>query len=210
MVSQEVITYKQVPVKMISDIETLELFQDENLMYVVKFLRNGPMSISDLEKAFKDIGEEKSDKTIYRYLHKLIKAKLVAKAGKRVSSLKEDDLISETIYLRTAKAFITVNPVDTRECTDGPECPVWEVSRLLIGQIYGKEGDPKKFSKVVNEFDRIKDEMVINLFKKADEETLDKIAALDWGGINHILQFVGWLALSTKKDIGADIRSCFE
>ena len=209
MTSQEVITYKQKPVRIIRDEETLEYFKDENLMYVIKFLKDGPMSIQDLEKAFKRIGEEKSDKTIYRYLHKLIQGKLVAKAGKRVTSVKEDDLVSETIYLRTAKAFITVMPIDIRECKGGEECPVWEVTRLLLGQLLGSKGDKKKFADFATSIDRDKDDLVINLFENADEETLDKIADLDWQGINHVLQFAGWLAICTKKDILKELKECF-
>ena len=210
MVSQEVITYRQKPVKIIRDLDTLEFFRDENLMRVIKFLRNGPMSIQDLEKAFKEVGDEKSDKTIYRYLHKLIQAKLVAKAGKRVTSANEDDLISETIYLRTAKAFITITPIDLRECQGGPECAVWEVTRLLMGQLLGNTGDPDKFSKFASNLDKEKDELVIKLFENADDETLDKIADLDWSGINHVLQFAGWLAISNQIDIPADLRKCYE
>lgn len=210
MVSQEVITYKQKPVRIISDEKTLEYFKDENLMRVVKFLRNGPMSISDLEEAFKKIGDEKSDKTIYRYLHKLIKAKLVAKAGKRVTSVNENDLVSETIYLRTAKAFITVTPIDIRECKGDSSCPVWDVTRLLVGQLLGKEADPAKFAEFASKIDQEKDKLVIELFKDADEETLDKVAALDWSGINHVLQFAGWLAYSTQKDIPGTLHELYD
>ncbi|NHJ05969.1 MAG: hypothetical protein EAX90_14170 [Candidatus Heimdallarchaeota archaeon] len=208
--SQEVITYRQKPVKIIRDNKTLEFFRDENLMYVIKFLKNGPMSIQDLENAFTKIGVEKSDKTIYRYLHKLIQAKLVAKAGKRVSSIKEDDLISETIYLRTAKAFITVQPIDMRECKGGTDCPVWEVTRILIGQLIGNSGDAEKFAEFASSVDKEKDEIVIKLFESADEDTLDKIADLDWQGINHVLQFAGWLALSTRMDIGNELRKSYD
>ncbi|HUU78063.1 MAG TPA: hypothetical protein VMX55_06920 [candidate division Zixibacteria bacterium] len=210
MTSQEVITYRQKPVKIIRDNKTLEFFRDENLMYVIKFLKNGPMSIQDLENAFTNIGVEKSDKTIYRYLHKLIQAKLVAKAGKRVSSVKEDDLVSETIYLRTAKAFITVQPIDLRECKGSADCPVWEVTRILIGQLIGNSGDAEKFAEFASSVDREKDEIVIKLFESADEDTLDKIADLDWQGINHVLQFAGWLALSTKMDIGKELRKSYD
>jgi len=210
LTSQEVITYRQKPVKIIRDNKTLEFFRDENLMYVIKFLKNGPMSIQDLENAFTNIGVEKSDKTIYRYLHKLIQAKLVAKAGKRVSSVKEDDLVSETIYLRTAKAFITVQPIDLRECKGSADCPVWEVTRILIGQLIGNSGDAEKFAEFASSVDREKDEIVIKLFESADEDTLDKIADLDWQGINHVLQFAGWLALSTKMDIGKELRKSYD
>lgn len=206
MTSQDVISFKQTPIKIINDKETLEVFQDENLMNVVKFLRRGPMSITDLVKAFNEVGEEKSDKTIYRYLHKLIRTKLVAKAGKRVTSVKEDELVSETIYLRTAKAFITIAPLEGKEFVKGIECPIWASIRLLLQDFYGKQIDPEKFNKFINHLDKTKDKLVIDLFKKAESKTLDKIAELDWNGMNMILQYVGWLVLAKEMEISSELQ----
>lgn len=210
MVSQEAITYKQKPVKIIKDQETLEVFHDENLMTVLSFLKKGPCSIGDLVSKFKAYDNEKSDKTIYRYLHKLIQVKLVAKAGKRVTSSGEDDIISETIYIRSAKAFITVNPIDDQACKGGEECPVWEAIRLLVGQFFDNKGDRKSFSELATKLDRDIDNLVIQMFENADEETLDKIVDLDWSGINHVMQFAGWLAISTKIDIPKELEKSYE
>ncbi len=209
MVSQEAITYKQKPVKIIKDQETLKIFHDENLMQVLSYLKKGPSSIQDLVVKFKKHDNEKSDKTIYRYLHKLIEVKLVAKAGKRVTADKNDDIISETIYIRSAKAFITVNPIDDRDCSGGEECPVWEVIRLLVGQFYDKKGDGKSFSELATKLDRDIDNLVIQMFENADEETLDKIVELDWSGINHVMQFAGWMAISTKIDIPKELEKSY-
>jgi len=210
MISQEVVTYKQKPVKIIKDQKTLKIFQDENLMIVLKFLKKGPKTIQDLVEDFKEYNDEKSDKTIYRYLHKLIQVKLVAKAGKRVTSKDEEDLVSETIYLRTAKAFITVNPIDDRECKGGAECPVWEATRLLVGQFFDSKGDKEGFAELASNLDRDIDNLVIQMFEKADEETLDKIADLDWAGINHVMQFSGWLAMATKKDLPKELEKVYK
>ncbi|NHJ41076.1 MAG: ArsR family transcriptional regulator, partial [Asgard group archaeon] len=77
---QDVITFRQQPVKYIKDKETLEIFKKDHYKHVLKFLQKGPMTITDLMEAFEKLGEdfEKSDKSIYRYLKDLIKAKLVA------------------------------------------------------------------------------------------------------------------------------------
>jgi hypothetical protein len=210
MESQDVITFRQIPVKIINDADTLEFFKDPNLKLVVAFLKRGPMTITDLEKLFKDKGNEKSDKSIYRYLHKLIQAKVVAKAGKRVTSTDEENLASETLYTRTAKAFITVMPVDeSRDCGLGSECPVWEASRLLLSQIFGNEGDKKKFAEFANWLDKEKDKIAIDLFENADEEILEKVANLDWEGINYVLQFVGWFAIISQQDIKSKLNEIF-
>ena len=209
MVSQEAITYKQKPVKIIKDQKTLKVFHKENLMMVLKYLKKGPCSIQDLVTKFKEHDNEKSDKTIYRYLHKLIEVKLVAKAGKRVTADEDDEIFSETIYIRSAKAFITVNPIDDREGTGGEECPVWEAIRLLVGQFFDKKGDRKSFNDLATKLDRDIDNLVIKMFENADEETLDKIVELDWSGINHVMQFAGWLAISTKIDIPKELEKSY-
>jgi len=211
MESQDVITFRQIPVKIINDEKTLSFFMDPNLKSVVSFLKKGPMTISDLERLFKEKGNEKSDKSIYRYLHKLIQAKIVAKAGKRVTSTDEENLASETLYTRSAKAFITVQPVDeSRDCGLGAECPVWEATRLLLSQLLGNTGDKAKFAEFANRLDKEKDKLAIQLFENADEETLEKIANLDWQGINYVLQFVGWFALIAEQDVKADIEKIFK
>ncbi|MHA1306417.1 MAG: hypothetical protein ACTSO7_03280 [Candidatus Heimdallarchaeota archaeon] len=210
MESQDVITFRQIPVKIINDEKTLEFFMDPNLKLVVSFLKKGPMTITDLERLFKDKGNEKSDKSIYRYLHKLIQAKIVAKAGKRVTSTDEENLSSETLYTRTAKAFITVQPVDeSRDCGLGAECPVWEASRLLLSQLYGTDGDKVEFAKFANWLDKEKDKIAIELFENADEETLEKVANLDWQGINYVLQFVGWFAIVSKENVKSKLKEIF-
>ncbi|HUT80318.1 MAG TPA: hypothetical protein VMZ29_03870 [Candidatus Bathyarchaeia archaeon] len=207
--SKDAISYKQKPVKIIRDRKILELFKDENLDIVLKFLKKGPMSITDIEESFKKIGDEKSDKSIYRYLHKLIQAKLVAKAGKRITSTNESNLITETIYSRVAIAFITVTPVDDRECQGTETCPVWEATRVLLQEFFGKNADPTIFANFCSQLDSDKDDLVIGLFENATEETLEKIAHLDYMGVNYVLQFAGWLAFSTKLDIGPKLKEIF-
>jgi len=206
---KNVVTFKQKPVLIIRDKETLDLFKDENLGYVLKFLRKEPMTIGDLEKSFKKIGIEKSDKSIYRYLHKLIQVKLVAKAGKRITSKTSDNLTSETIYTRSAIAFITVAPVAEQGSDKKEDYPVWEATRLLLSEHFGKNAVEKEFVKFANKLDKERDELVVNLFENATEETLEKVAQLDYLGISFLLQYIGWLAIIPEQDIAKDLERIF-
>ncbi len=206
---KNVVTFKQKPVIIIRDKETLDLFKDENLGYVLKFLRKEPMTIGDLEQCFKKAGIEKSDKSIYRYLHKLLQVKLVAKAGKRITSKTSDNLTSETIYTRSAIAFITVAPV-AEPGTDGKKNnSVWDATRLLLSEHFGKNASEKEFVKFANKLDKDRDQLVVNLFENATEETLMKVAQLDYQGINFLLQYIGWLAILPEQDIAKDLEQIF-
>ena len=206
---KNVVTFKQKPVLIIRDQETLDLFKDENLGYVLKFLRKEPMTIGDLEESFKKIGIEKSDKSIYRYLHKLLQVKLVAKAGKRITSKTSDDLTSETIYTRSAIAFITVALVADPGTEKNEHNSVWEATRLLLSEHFGKNAAAKEFVRFANKLDKERDQLVVNLFENATEETLEKVAQLDFHGINFLLQYIGWLAILPEQDIAKDLERIF-
>ncbi len=207
---KNVVTFKQKPVIIIRDKETLDLFKDENLGYVLKFLRKEPMTIGDLEESFKKVGIEKSDKSIYRYLHKLLHVKLVAKAGKRITSKTSDNLTSETIYTRAAIAFITVAPVSEPGSKAGDSNAVWEATRLLLSEHFGKNALEKEFVKFANKLDKDRDQLVVNLFENATEETLEKVARLDYLGITFLLQYIGWLAIIPEMDIAKDLEEIFK
>ena len=168
-------------------------------------------SLAVLPKSFKRIDEEKSDKSIYRYLSKLIDVKLVAKAGKRITSKNSEELISETIYIRTAIAFITVAPIDKHvNAKEGDACHVWIASKNLLEDFFGKKADTKEFLNFATKLDKQKDELVIKLFENANEKTLEKIADLNYSDVNFVLQFVGWLATSTKMDLEKELFDLFK
>lgn len=208
---QDVITFRQQPVKFIRDRETLEIFKKDHYKYVLKFLQKGPMTITDLMEAFEKLGEdfEKSDKSIYRYLKDLIKAKLVAKAGKRIIQNSSSELSTETIFIRTAIVFITITPVDDRECKGDELCPVWEATRILLEEHFNKKVNPKKFADYLNKIDQNIDDLVINIFENAKEENLEQIAKLDYMGVNFVLRFVGWLAMISQEDISGKLKELF-
>jgi hypothetical protein len=208
--TQNVVTFKQKPVIIIRDKEILDLFKDENLVYVLKFLKKAPMTIGDLVDTFQKVGVEKSDKSVYRYLHKLIKAKLVAKAGKRITSKTSSSLTSETIYTRSAIAFITVIPVEDRVTKAEESNPVWDATRLLLGEHFGKTASEKAFTIFANKLDEEKDQLVIDLFENASDETLERVAQLDYAGVNFLLQFLSWLAIIPKRDITKELEEIFD
>ena len=107
--SQDVVTYKQKTVITLTEEQVNLMYSDENLSYIIKFLRSGPRTVKELEKDFTKKGIKKSDKSIYRYLKNLIEVGMVAKAGKRITSKGAGELQSETIYIRTARMFLTEN-----------------------------------------------------------------------------------------------------
>ncbi len=209
MSSQDVITYKPAKLIFIKDEKQNSLFHDENLNYVLSFLRKGAMTIHDLGDAFKQIEEEKSDKSIYRYLHKLIQAKLVAKAGKRITTKNESDLISETLYMRTSNAFILKVPLASKEKEDF-HSPIFDSMFLLLKQQYGnKKVGKKAFKKFFDKIDHERDQYIMDLYEKADEETLNKLGDLEGKSILFALDYASWMAILLKYDIKAELEKIY-
>ena len=206
MLKQQAITYKQKAILILNDEQSL-CFNDTNLAWLLKFLAKGPLTISDLENVFKKHGKEKSEKTLYRYLSKLLKVGLVAKAGKRITSVDEGMLISETIYSRVAKVFISKKP---KKFAEGEIRPEFEVAKMILSSIFDKKGGCGIcFTEIANRFDIEKHTLFVELLEHADPEALEQFAELDWKGINTVKEFVGWIALCLKYDIPDVINGCY-
>lgn len=210
MDSQDVITYTQKIVKVIEDDKTAKVIRDENLFPVLKYLQKGPMTIMDLVTFFKKSGEEKSDKTIYRYLHTLIKAKLVAKAGKRIISITEDELKSETLYMRTAKAFIFPESLKhDLEFYEQGFCPVFDAARLLLKPVLdGKTLDGDCFQKFLFKIDQDRDDLLVELFKNIEDSSIREINELKWRELEYCLNYTSWAALAAKIDMKKELAKC--
>jgi len=210
MESQDVITYTQKIVKVIDDEKTTKVIQDENLFPVLKYLQKGPMTIMDLVSIFKKSGEEKSDKTIYRYLHTLIKAKLVAKAGKRIISITEDELKSETLYMRTAKAFIFPEALKhDPNISEKGFCPVFDAARFLLKPVTGgKTLDSDCFQKLLFKIDQERDDLLVELFKNIEDSTIREINELNWRELEYCLNYTSWAALAAKVDLKKELAKC--
>ena len=210
MDAQDVITYTQPTVKVINEEKTVEIMRDENLWPVLRYLQRGPMSINDLVNLFKKDGEEKSDKTIYRYLHDLIEAKLVAKAGKRIASIKEDELTSETLYMRSAKVFIY--PEALKHLKDAYEkgfCPIFDTTRLIIKPLVNNRAlNSDRFQKLFFRIDEELDRYILDLFNNASEETIKKFNELDSRYLDLFLDYLGWIVLITKLDLKKELEKC--
>ncbi len=206
MLKHQAITYKQKAILILNDEQSM-CFSDENLAWVLKILAKDPLTITDIKEAFMKHGKEKSEKTLYRYLSKLLKIGLIAKAGKRITSVDEGILISETIYSRVAKVFISKKP---KKFDDGEIRPEFEVAKLILSSIFDKKrGCGICFTEIANRFDIEKHLLFVELLEHADPDALEQFAELDWKGISTVKEFVGWIALCLKYDVQDVIKDCY-
>ena len=207
----DAITYSQPLMKEISDDNAKKAFLDPNLSQILLILRdnNKPMTVDELEEAFKAIDQEKSSKTIYRYLKKLEDAELVVQAGKRVYSEDIKKLRTKTLYMRAAKLFFPIRtPYEVKHQKE-------EIVNI-IGKLIEKNYDRKlKSLDTLNDF--IADlfiresELVRKVLKNTDEEQAKIIANWDIKQRQTAIAIIGRLALSRDEiDWGRRFEECFE
>jgi len=199
--TKEIITIKQKPFIIINDSRIIDLLEDENYLKLLNFLKKGSMSVEDLEKSFENIDEKKSNKSIYRYLNKLIENKLVTKAGKRICSKSEHDLTTETIYMRTAIVFIKSSIFIGKKYNENSKDQIWDAIHSLLVDQLGENISQNDFTNLLNEIDTKKQNLAIRLLESANELTLEKIAQLDFASIEYGLYFLDWLLLNTKYNV---------
>jgi hypothetical protein len=213
--AQDAITQKQALVFEVTDDNTLELFQDKNLMYILTLLRSTPyMTFKEFEEAFKTKGKEKSNKTMYRYLKRLEEGQLIIQAGKRVYIDENKKIRTETLYMRTAKIFFPKKG-KKRESSEEKQddSDFYKALEILLSQkLKMKIKTDGTFKSVVC---KLKDSLATfgtDIIKKADQDSAALISSLDWTNINSLLEVVGLLALLTDEntDWRQNILACFD
>jgi hypothetical protein len=208
--SQDVVTFNQQTIIELTEKQAEVLHGDENLYYIIKFLRPGPRTVKELENDFTHKGIKKSDKSIYRYLKSLIELGLVAKAGKRITSKDAGELHSETIYIRTAKIFLTTNLNKKLDSLESKEVELFHdtIYSLLKGKFKENIKSDEGVGKLVDSLETKRFNLIRDIFGNANEETMEKIASLDWGLIDYLVDIIGWLALSIEFDVVKEIEEC--
>ncbi len=209
---KDAITYSQPLMKEITDLKTIQLFKDENLMCVLKSLRNssGVMTVRELKDDLK-----KSDKTIYRYLKKLEDAGLVVQAGKRVFSADERKIKTQTLYMRTAKIFFPVmKPEDKEECNEEEQYQkgkmIEAIGKMMSKQVKAKLKSVECLENFLTKLYSEQSTLPRTIMQNTNEEISDLISNLDWKFIESMVETVNLIALLYNTELQEDLFSCFE
>ncbi len=213
---KDAITYSQPLMKEVTDKDIINLFKDKNLSSVIEFLRThkGPMTVTELEDAFKNIGKKKSDKTIYRYLKDLEEADLVIQAGKRVYKTNKKKLKTQTLYMRTAKIFFPIIELEEKELSE-EEQQQEEKMIEAIGISIGKYMNAKLKStdclkEFLKKFYREGASLPRTIIQNASDEITDLLTDLDWKFIESAVKTINFLAiLNDKTNWQIELANCF-
>ncbi|MFW9929922.1 MAG: hypothetical protein ACFFD1_11065 [Candidatus Thorarchaeota archaeon] len=203
-------------IKVFKDEDRIKILHDENYHSVIGFLRKGPMTIDNLYTAFKEKGNEKSEKTIYRYLKQLKDSSIVELVGTRTSENESGDIKVENLYGRTASIFYFL--YDTDEMCKNDACEreafdkIGQTLEILLKTIYPSITKSKieKITKIIEEWQW---DAIENLSKqKIDHEALfEPLKNLEWKQVNHIMDSFKLLSIIPKfkeleKELVEDIE----
>ena len=209
---KDAITYSQSLMKEITDVETIKLFKDENLMHVLKSLRNSPgvLTVKELRDDLK-----KSDKTIYRYLKKLEDAGLVVQAGKRVFPADKKKVKTQTLYMRTAKIFFPIiKPEDKEKCSEEEQHQkdkmIEAIGLMMSKQINAKLKSVDCLKNFLTQLYSEQSDLPRTIMKNTNDEISELITDLDWNYIESMVETVNLISILYNDELQKALFSCFE
>ena len=177
---QDMITYETPPVNIIRERDQIALFYIPNYYVIIIALRQRPMTVRDLEQAFKDYSakyggvEPKSAKSIYRYLKTLEDAGLVVPAGQRVVAGK---MVNETLFARTGQIFLLFNLKPEWWLTAEGKKNAKRIGKLLAFSFQGKPPPVKALQELFMEYETKRQKVLEELASKGNKEILSILAS---------------------------------
>ncbi|MFX0090323.1 MAG: ArsR family transcriptional regulator [Candidatus Hodarchaeota archaeon] len=210
--TQDIITYRQKPFKILETLEAIKYSRDKILDRVLVLLKNRPMTLLELKEAL-----NKSTKTIYRYLNQLKKAGLVVQAGKRIITKKNNEIETQTLYGRVAKIYyrgLAMKEIDEflkEETTAEHFNRNMDHVALLLGQLFpNRKGDNQRLWELSKKVTTKKLEYLEKLLGNADDKTLDFISALGPIDTEYVIETVGLFAILSEKNWEKEVSDCFK
>ena len=212
MASRDIITNQQKVVQVFTGDEIEELLFDDNHRQVLHFLFKGPLTVDELEIAFKKSGNDKSDKSIYRYLGKLKKAGLVIEAGKRISSDQLNQIKTQTLFARVAKIIFA--PIRFYDKQKELERRSLELVNEILKERMGldKSADLKCLKNKMDSIYKQKNQATKEFFESASSSNiLDLIQDFEVHELYPVLDFAGWILLFEKQpEFFNELIKCFK
>lgn len=209
---QDVITYNQKIVSYIKDTEKAQYFYDKDYGLLLQILRSGPKTLKEIEDAYKAANNEKSDKTIYRYIKDLTESGLVVEAGKRIFTDEQNKNKTVTIFMRTAKVFFDhTKSWKTHEQTkdkDEKMNDIFSALKILLETLYvDKEFSIDYISTIYNKIYNEGDELALETIDKAGDKVFNLLEHLDYNDLNEFILNLNWFLLVFNEKFRKDLDS---
>ncbi|NHJ85948.1 MAG: winged helix-turn-helix transcriptional regulator [Asgard group archaeon] len=207
---KDIITNRQKIIQDVSGPVVDEVLSDENHRAVLQFLFDGPLTVEELEIAFKQSKNDKSDKSIYRYLNKLKKAGLIIEAGKRIYSDEDNQIRTQTLFSRVAKIIYHTGKKFMHEEIENKS---YEILSYILQEKLGlkDQAEIAELSEKTNQLLIAKHASISELFQSTkNERLLELLQELEIHELYPILDFAGWIILFEEHpEIIKELIKCF-
>lgn len=209
---QDVVTYNQKIVTYIKDTEIAEYFYDKDYGILLQFLRSGPKTLKEIEIAYRAADNEKSDKTIYRYLKDLTEKGLVVEAGKRIFTDEQNKNKTVTIFMRTAKMFYdhtkTWKIHEKTKADDEKKNKMYAALKILLDGLYeDREFSVEKIADIYNKVYSEGDELALETIEKAGDKVFNLLEHLDYYDLNEFILNLNWFLLVFDEKFRKELDS---
>ncbi len=166
------------------------------------------IKIKDLTRKFKLEKQQKSEKTIYRYIKELTDPKigLVVQAGRRIIA---EQTATEAIYARKAKVFLLREHADDTWRCDLCLSTLEKVSKLVALSTKKKAPTVESLAKLMSSIDTFHEDEQIRLFEQYEEEVKEIIKECSFKETNHLLStFRMVYILLNHEEFAQEMKEC--
>ena len=206
--------FKQKSVILIGEESQLEIVCNPVYLPIFESLREGYKTIKEIEedytrfienearkrfkrdkKTIKELVErrKRSDKSIYRYVHDLIKAGFVTLIGKRI-----DKPITEKLFARTAKLFL--NDTYYKKLICSSEASMESLSDLIELVLGIPKPDNNTVKEFISQMERSFQDTTDKLFREKPEDYVKVVEKLSLQDINAVLHTISIVDLIANRD----------
>lgn len=207
--SRDFVEFQPKMIMVIEEEKIAKLVIDDLYFPILQVLRKGPMTVKEIEEEYNSIAsQQKSDKTIYRYLKTLQQANLVTAAGQRVVMGKT---ATETLFSRTAYAFYLRNEFQDFWYTAEGKLVTTALGNALETLIPGKKMNVDKFQSFLGKFSGDRIDRLNDILEKADVSILQGISGLDWQRFTLFYNLASIFAvLLSEENLMTEFHTCFD
>jgi len=179
-----------------------------------KIKKNKPLTDAEKKliikriKEYKLSKEQKSEKTIYRYMKDLKAAGLVVPAG---FVNKPDQTASETLFSRKAKIFILRQHSDDTWRCDECKTILRKVSKMLALSMQIDEPDVECLANLMSATDMYMEDEQIRLFEEYEEEMQELVKDCSFEESNKMLKTFHTIYMLLKaEEFQDELKDCFK
>ena len=209
------LNYQEKFIQLINN-EQWKLLDAKNFSMLMEILNEGPKSVLEIVNSFKQKENEKHVKTIYRYLRKLQKARLVVPAGLINTDIEKRVNASRTLYGRSARIFYPYQIYD-KLIEDYEDTKIWfDKATIIIEYLLDSQKDLGKMdraclSQLMGEIFKKQHQILINLEKISEKIDPSLFQDFEERDVVRVLDIYIDLVLFVDKTEWQDkLLNCFD